>query len=90
MKGCTPEYFEHCISEGWELGFSIDDVEFFYERWGTKNGFHLSLTKGDIDLLDEDIIDMDGCLEKVLSIEIFENKQLKDCYDDIVVRWTVE
>ena len=86
MKGCTPENFEKCITQGWEAVFTIDGVLFFYERSGTNEGYRLVMYRGNECILNEEILSMHECLDTVLSTEIFEGKHLKDCYDDMVVR----
>jgi hypothetical protein len=85
MKGCVPENFEKCIMKGWEAAFTIKGVLFFFERSGTDYGYHLVMYRGDECILSEDIHSMSECLSTVLSTEVFEGIQLKDCYDDMIV-----
>ena len=90
MEGCTSKNFERFLMEGWEAVFEINGVNFFYERSGNEDGFHLDLYKQDIQILNKDIDSMDECLDTVLSTEVFEGRQLRDCYDIMIVTDLIE
>ena len=87
MKGCTFDEFKQIVKTGWELEFTVDDKEFYYERLtiGKTSTAHLSYREAKSPFFNKQFNDADEMLDAILSLQIVGDKTIADLEEDITV-----
>ena len=85
MENMTVEEFEETLVEGWEIDFLIDGVEFYYRRYEKAEKYYIDLCTDGVILYERDTETMEGILEELMQVEIWNGKTLAEVEDDIVV-----